>query len=185
MAEEEGAESAPKPKKPLGLIISSVLNLVSSLGVVGAVVYTQFLYHKPKITEEKERERIEKELEKQKEEENYESLFVHLDPTSVNIPPHPTQSLGNDGVITESGKYHFVKFALSLEVLHEEDKKWVEEAKPAIIDQAMQILGHEDYQFLNTTQGRYIVRTRIVEYINKKANRNAVVSANFRNFILQ
>jgi hypothetical protein len=95
--------------------------------------------------------------------------LVSFGPVTVNIQsdPVPQPSDGSDGAPPPKSKLHYVTMAFSLEVVDGGQAPAIEEARPVIMDQLLTSLAHKPFHELNTVQGRYILRTQIMELVNR------------------
>lgn len=161
--------AAPAPKGPSKLpMILGLLNTLVVLGVLGVLVYTRLLYKRPAITEETEREVIALKVAKPDSDLGTRTM-VKFDPFTVNIkagdPPHQ-----DEGAPPAPGKMHYVNLGFYLEVRDNTWQEQVTQIKPKFMDSLLRILGKMTADQLTTVQGRYILRTKIVDLMNELIN---------------
>jgi flagellar basal body-associated protein FliL len=196
MAEEtqndpkENKPSAPSKKPSLGLILG-LLNTVSLFGLLGAVVYTQVLYERPRITEKTERKKIEQEFAKPPVETK--RALLTFEPIQANLRPSPI-GVRVPGGPPQQMKPHFVTMTLSLELTDEKMESTVRERLPQFQDQLLRQLGETRIDEVSTVQGRFLLRSKIAGIMNhlireaRKLPLNApptVSNVYFSDFIIQ
>ncbi len=149
--DEDALPPAPRSWFP---IIVSILNVVVMAGGLAFFYYSKFIFSRPKITEDRERERL--------AEYYYDPIkkavpgYFTLGPLTVNVG----NRLGGD-------KSHFVALTLAIEV---RDEAWVsilEETKEALIDRLIRLVAGKHYTDLVTAQGRYLLQNEIIDFSNE------------------
>jgi flagellar basal body-associated protein FliL len=168
----EGAESAgPKPSK-LPLLLG-LLNTVAVLAAVGALVYTRVLFKRPPITEASERANIEA-MKVAKPAKAVVPGEVAFDQTTINIAsspmePKPTESsnVGGSNPAQLGGKMHYATVAFTLEIRDADKKADIEALKPLITDQFLTLMGRKQFHELTSVQGRYVLKTQVIELANE------------------
>ncbi len=163
---------AAQPSSPEGSKISIVflilplLNLVVAAGSFGFLYYTKLKYKRPAITEETERARLQaKHTIKTK---RGEPGTVDFEAMTVNIKSNPEHPRSADGTSQQlQGKLHYVTLAFSIEIKNKLQSDLIEAAKPAITDKILQLVGKKHFHELATVQGRYNVRSQLMEFANK------------------
>lgn len=168
MSEPDKAKEAEAPPPPAASKLPLILALVNSLtalGAAGLLFYTQLIYKRPVITEESERKRL-AELHATPKAPPVPGS-VDFEPTLINIASQPGQIRPADGSTRQiQGKLHYVTMGFSLEIRDVTRKGEVEELKPLIKDRIISILGRKQFHELNTVQGRYILKTQLLDAIN-------------------
>jgi flagellar basal body-associated protein FliL len=161
-------DSGPKPSK-LPLLLA-LLNTLTILAAVGALVYTRILFKRPKITEESERARIEA-MKAAKPAKSVIPGIVVFDSTTINIASTPVHPKAADSTSTNpsqrlGGKLHYATVGFTLEVRDGSRKGEVEAIRPLITDQFLTIMGKKQFHELNSVQGRYVLKTQVIELAN-------------------
>lgn len=151
------AEAAPAPSGPKLPLILGLVNTVAVLAAMGALLYTRVLYKRPAITETTERARIAKEYAKPSA--PAESGFVNFEPAKINI--------------AAAGKMHYALIGFQLEIRDITKKGEVEKVRPLIMDRFLGIVGRKEFHELTNVQGRYVLKTQILDAINTTIRENA------------
>jgi flagellar basal body-associated protein FliL len=171
-------------------LLLPLLNTVAVIVVLGALVYTQILYKRPEITESSERERL-------------AALKASPIPTAVpgtlvfervvvNIKSNPEAPKPADGTGQQlQGKLHYVTMGFALEMKDTSRTEALEKLRPVIMDGVLSTLGRKSFQELTTVQGRYVVKTQILDLANQIAMKELslkdplVTNVYFTDFIVQ
>jgi flagellar basal body-associated protein FliL len=170
MSESKEAPKEAKPKESGGPsklpILLALVNTICILGVIGLAVYTKLIFKRPKITEKAERARIEaiaaKPLPPAK------TGIVEFKQMTVNIAPSGGPGgPGEPAAGTSRTKSHYVTLGFVLEIRDEGRKADIEELRPRIMDKILQILGRKQVSDLSTVQGRYLLRSQILDVTNE------------------
>ncbi|MGZ3699151.1 MAG: flagellar basal body-associated FliL family protein [Bdellovibrionota bacterium] len=157
---------AAAPGPPKGPIFLALLNTLAILGTVGLLYYTRMLYQRPAITEAGERDRLAEA--KASPLAPAKPALIKFDPFTANISPSPDAPKPADGTARQlQGKLHYVTVGFALEIRDENQKDLIDEIRPQLMDRLLQLLGHKAFQDLTSVQGRYILRTQILETANK------------------
>ncbi len=162
--------------KKISLILALV-NTVVVLAVLGLFVYTKILFKPPKITESKEREKIEKTEPVTPVVDRGDRVLYPLDPVTVNLDAYT----GADG----KSRNHYISVTLSLEVNSEKAKPKIDEAKPVILDRVIHHLGQSKFEELNQVQGRYVFKSKIIDEANVHLKSPIVTDVYFIDMLLQ
>ena len=167
-AAPEGSHDAP-PKESKLPVLMALLNVVGAMAVIGSLVYTRILYKRPQITEELEREVVATKFAKAKHADNSLKALIKVEAFTANIKTGdgPIQSPGAPAAI---GKMHYVNMAFSLEV-RDGFQAEVDSIRAPFMDKLLHILGKMTVEELTTVQGRYILRTQIVDLVNQLLNK--------------
>lgn len=183
MSSEGSAESveshAPAgPSAPKGPLLVTLANTVMILAALGTFVYTRILFKRPQITESAERTRIIAEAQKHQRAANSTLGQVFFDPITANIKSNPDAFKSIDGpdhIVEGSGKIHYATVAFTLEIKDADQKDLIEQLRPRITDQILSMLGHKDFKEMTTVQGRYLIRTQILDMVNDLVSQQAKV----------
>ncbi len=162
----EGGQEAAKPKKPLDLgLLLAVVNMVAILAALGMFVYTRILFKRPPITEDAERARLAAEVKKA-------GLaatpgIVAFEPVTINIKASLTglEPAGPAGLA--QGKMHYATVTMIYELKDANRKDLLEELKPIILDRFFSMMGRKSYAELTSVQGRYVLRTQLIDTANQ------------------
>ena len=158
-----GSGGGLKEKLPLLL---ALLNAVAILATLGLLVYTRILFKRPPITEEAERARL-TQLHASPKAPPPPGL-VEFPVMTVNILSNPVQPRPLPGQPQQiQGKLHYATLAFSLEVRDAAKKDVIEELRPLITDKVIGLVGRKSPQELATVQGRYVLRSQIIESTNE------------------
>jgi flagellar basal body-associated protein FliL len=156
-------------------LIVPLLNSVILLLSLGFLAYTKLVFKRPVITEEVEKARV---LE-QKQASPTDSAEggigqIPFDPITVNILSSPDNhlpiALGSPG---NKGKAHFLTVQFTLEVMSSSYTDTVQGLKPFLLDRLIQTVGKKSFSELATVQGRYILRSELMELANKTLTERA------------
>ncbi len=166
MAEKEAA-AAPGPagasKGPIFLALSNTIVVLAGLGFL---TYTKILYHRPSITEESERARLEA-LQASPPPEIVPG-FLTFDPVTVNIAPIPSQPKPADNTSRQlQGKLHYASIGFALELRDMNKKDDLENIRPLLMDRFLAMVGKKDFQELVTVNGRYLLRSELLDVANQ------------------
>jgi flagellar basal body-associated protein FliL len=160
------AEAPSAPPAPKGPLILVAVNTLSILALVGLTFYTRVLYKRPAITETSERERLAKR--KAVETVTYAPGLVDFKPVTVNIQATPADPKPADGTARQiEGKMHYVYLGFALEIRDINRKEVIEGLRSVIMDQVLALVGRKDFNQLSTVQGRYQLRTQIIDGANQ------------------
>jgi len=194
MAKAEAEAGGPSSSR--GGITSKVktliplINTIAVLLVLGVLLYTKVIYQRPPITEGGERARL--------------ATSPHLNstaptpgimnfgPVSVNIASYPNEPKAADGTATQiQGKLHYAQLSFALEI---RDQKWIDQVeplRPILTDRILATIGKKNYTELTTVQGRYVLKTQILDLANEvslkelKTKDVPVTNVFFSEFIVQ
>lgn len=155
---DAAAAAPPKKSKLAPDLIVALVNTLAVVAVAGLMVYTQILFKRPPITEETERARLEKIKAKPKPPPIPGQ--VQFDPLFMNIVP--TENLVNP----DYPKTHHLAVAFALEIRDGSQAGLIEELKPMLLDQVIKLVGKKRISDLNQVQGRYLLRSQIMEVCN-------------------
>ncbi|MBC7691077.1 MAG: flagellar basal body-associated FliL family protein [Methylotenera sp.] len=151
-------------------LILALVNTVVVLAGLGTLVYTRVLYKKPPITEDGAREELEKKLAASAKKAKAVKALIKFEPMTVNIKATQSSAPQAAGAPPAPSKMHYVNVGFFLEIRDSDDESLIADIKPKFLDKLLQTLGNMNYEELTTVQGRYILRTKIVNLINQLAN---------------
>ena len=193
--EKKETEAAPEveskaPKAPKGPLIVALVNTLAVLGVLGLLVYTRMIYKKPQITEAGERQRLAS-LHASPTPPAAPGLIV-FDAVTVNIESMPAVPKAAEGTARQiEGKLHYVTVGFAIEIRDINKKDQVDILKPIIMDKLLSMLGRKSFSELTTVQGRYILRTHLLDVVNQLLTNEPTIKSAlatnlfFTNFIVQ
>ncbi len=166
--EEETQTSEETPKAPKGPLILRLVNTLTVVAALGLILYTKVLYKRPAITESLERENLEKKHTKKQVAPGH----LQFEPITVNIQSSPSQPKTAEGTPNQiHGKLHYANVGFSLAVKDAQFIEQMERVRPFILDKVLSFLGRKTFQELSTVQGRYILRSQILEASNQIVSR--------------
>ena len=164
-------------------LLLGIANTALVVLALGALVYTRVLYHRPKITEEGERQRLAGQKQTRLKSN---SGLVQFDPFVVNIKSIPSVPLPAEGSATQiQGKTHFVRVAMTLEIRDVDHKYKIDDYRPKIMDQLLTLLGGKQFNEITNVQGRYVLRNEILDMVNTIIQEPLVTNVYFTEFITQ
>lgn len=162
--------------KKLGLILGLVNTLVIA-GVLGLFVYTKMVYKRPPITESDERKRLASTQKKVEVVHNQKKGIVPLDAITANLDPY-TDADGKQ-------RMHYVSLSLAVEIRDEKEIHRFDEIKPIVLDQILQQLGKKKFEDLNQVQGRYLLRSQIIDATNAYLKEPVLTEVYITDYLLQ
>ncbi|MCM2323374.1 MAG: flagellar basal body-associated FliL family protein [Oligoflexia bacterium] len=164
---KDDTAGAAAAKKPLNLpLIVGALNVVVALGAMGALVYTRVIYKRPAITESTERARLARLRANPVQATRTGTLT--FEPVTVNIQSTPRQLRAAEGTARQvEGKLHYVTLAFVIEIRDERRKDELEAVRSQLMDRLLALLGRKTFHELSTVQGRYILKTQIIDSMNQ------------------
>ena len=172
-------------------LIISLLNTIAVIATLGLLVYSKILYKKPKITEESEKKHLAVVYASPKPPPV--PAWLKFESITVNIAPTPADAPENKDNAPERSNLHYVTTGFSLQIADQSKTDYIESARPFIVDQIITLLGRKKAQELSTVQGRYILKSQLLEILNKKiaelthdkSNTPVVTNLYFDQFIVQ
>ena len=97
---------------------------------------------------------------------------MNFEPLTVNIASSPVEPKPADGTAKQiQGKLHYVNVGFALELRDSRQKDSLENLRPILQDKILSMLGRKQFQELTTVQGRYVLRTQIMELTNELAKK--------------
>jgi flagellar basal body-associated protein FliL len=179
--------------KGVNSILMPLLNSLAILAAMGTLAYTRFLYQRPVITEDAERIRLA--AIQARPEAPLVSAQIQFDPVTINISPAPAHPRPADGSSLQiQGKLHYCNVGFVLEIADERRKAMVEGIRPLLADRLLSLLGRKQFHELVSVQGRYVLRSQIMDAVNQlvarkegktAAKENLVSQVYFTHFIVQ
>lgn len=166
MSDAPAAAEAPSgPKAPKGPLILALVNTLAVVAALGTLAYTRVIYKRPQITEKAERERLASLYAKPTAPPA--PGFVKFDTFVATIQPIPGKPKPADGTQTQVlGKPHYASIGMVIEVRDIEEQGRLLAIKPFLMDQILSMLGKKAFHELTSVQGRYVLRTQIVDLAN-------------------
>lgn len=168
----------------------ALLNTVVVLAALGILAYTRVLYKRPAITEGGERERLAAESTKPAPITSATPGVIPFEAVTINIQPAPGNPKSEDTVRQIQGKLHYATLAFSLEVRDIGQKEQIDQIKPILMDRILTMMGKKPFHELTTVQGRYLVRSQILDMTNellkkKPGEASLVTEVFFTQFVVQ
>lgn len=160
-AEKSAPEAEDKPKKS-SLSLATILLLVNVIAVgaaAGMLVYTKILFKRPAITEETERKRLEA-IKAKASAVGSEAGVVEFEPLTANIAG-------------SNGRKRYATVGFALEIRDKNRAGDVETVRALIIDRFLSILGKKQMTELNQVQGRFVLRSEMIDAVNQVIYNNA------------
>jgi flagellar basal body-associated protein FliL len=119
--------------------------------------------------------------------------MVTFEPVTVNIGVAgipPAAAGGGQPAVDPApapGKLHYATVGFALELRDAAQKPRFEALRPILLDRILQILGHKSLTELNTVQGRYILRSQLMDVANQMipGPQAAVTNVYFTQFVVQ
>ena len=148
-------------------LLIALLNTLAIFATLGLLIFTKIMYKKPKITEASEKKHLAVVFASPKPPPV--PALIKFEPITVNIAPTPPEKLEDQG----SGppgqdRLHYITVGFSLEIGDATQTSKVEGARPFILDQIISLLGKKKAQELSTVQGRYILKSQLLDILNQK-----------------
>lgn len=187
MAEEEVKAEQPKPsgggsKKALLL---PLINTVLVLAALGTAVYVKMVFKRPAITETQERKKLEAQQKEQTLHASDKGMII-IKPFTVNIASTPREPLpGQTPDKAIEGKLHYatVKMVLAIKDINQQPR--FDEIQAVFMDQILELLGKKSFAELTTVQGRYLIKSDIIEIANSLLKEKLITDIFFDQFVVQ
>ena len=168
MAEEKEHSAPSAPSASKGPLILALVNSLAVFGAMGMIVYTKFVFKRPAITESGERDRLEQMRSSPRPPDA--PALVSFEPVTINIASVPYKPKGVDGSAQQiDGKLHYATIGFAVEVRNEKLKEMVEDLRSQISDLLLNSVGRKSFQELKNVQGRYILKSQLLEESNRLA----------------
>jgi flagellar basal body-associated protein FliL len=157
-------------------IILVLINTVAILAALGTFVYTRVLYERPAITEASERQRVASDssiaLAGQRGQVEVSEMTFNISP----LRDRETQ-------IIQRMQYASLSFSIELRDRAFEEK--FSGIQPLFMDRLVALMADKEFEKLTTVQGRYLLRTELVELINQLAKRPIATDLYFTEFVIR
>jgi flagellar basal body-associated protein FliL len=145
--------AADKPKSASSLpTILLLVNIIVVAAAAGMLVYTRIIFKRPAITEQSERKRLE--ALKSKPVVGNESGLVEFEPLTANLAG-------------SGGRKRYATVGFALEIRDKNRANDIETVRALIIDKFLSILGKKQMTELNQVQGRFVLRSEMIDAVNQ------------------
>ena len=159
-------------------LILILLNTLAILLALGVLIYTHFLHTPPKITESSQRSKLRQQA-KDSSLKNVKKVRVDIKPMTVNITTKAVQ--GNP-----IGHLQYITLGFTLQLQGgKEAKTLFKKIKTPFLDQLVSYLGQKKFKTLNSVQGRYLLKIKMIETINQLAKKPIALDIYFTEFTLK
>lgn len=179
-------------------MILTLVNTVAGMALLGSVIYTRVLFKRPAITETTERTRLQEAKPSPTPPPvagnmEIKELTVNIR-TSPQLSAEETQKIPENQPAPVKGKMHYVTLAIVLQMRDVNQKAKLQVIQFELTDQLLSLLGKKSFSDLNQVQGKYALRTQILELANKLAQKelkappqaeNAFTDVYFTQFLIQ
>ncbi|MDR3608001.1 MAG: flagellar basal body-associated FliL family protein [Oligoflexia bacterium] len=153
---EKGRKAPSASKLPLLLGLANTLVLLAAMGTL---VYTKLLYKRPSITEAEERARLAKVAASPLP--SAEAGYVDFPATMLNIASNVP------------GRRRYANVGFSVEVRDKSRSDEVEAVRALVMDRLLSLIGRRQMSDLTNVQGRYLLRSELIDAINQILKENA------------
>jgi flagellar FliL protein len=157
-------------KKALDMILLALM-IVATLAVTGLFYWTEKIYKKPLIDQDKEKAALLKESDNKTL-----PVFYKLDKTTISLIP-------KSGAYTP--RMHWLEIEIQLALFKEADTGFVKAYQPVVIDRIIDISSKMGPEELSTLSGKILLEDRLKREINKALNKTVVRSIFFPRYIVQ
>jgi flagellar basal body-associated protein FliL len=119
---------------------------------------------------------------------------IPFGPLTVNILPSPDNMFPTSPNSPQiKGKMHYLATAFVLEIRDKSKSEIVKDLKPFLLDKLIQLVGKKHFHELATVQGRYILRSQLIDLANQTIATRAhlenkeplVTNLYFNSFVVQ
>lgn len=155
--------------------------MLTLMGALGTLVYTRIMFKRPPITETGERTRLLEKANHPQVQIEEETGMVEVKPFTFNIPNPPT----NPNEDSDHKKSRFANIGFSIEIRDANDSDRFEGIRPQFMDEMLQLLGKKSFFELASVQGRFIIRTQILELVNKMMKEEYATNVYFTKLLVQ
>jgi flagellar FliL protein len=155
-------------------LIDTILTLVSlltTLAVLGLFYYTEKIYKKPPIDENKEKEALFKETNKKTL-----PFLYKIDKMTISLSSENEKN---------NQRMHWLEVELSLALFKEEDQGFVKAYQALVLDRIIGVTSKMGKDEINTLSGKVILEDRLKNEINKILEKKVVKNIYFSKFIVQ
>jgi flagellar FliL protein len=157
-------------KKMLDMILLGVM-MLATLGVVGEFYWTEKIYKKPLIDENKEKMSLFKETDPKTL-----PVFYKLDKITISLVPKSEARVS---------RMHWLEIEVQLALFNESDIGFVKAYQAAVLDRIIEISSKMGPEELNTLSGKMLLEDRLKREINKALGKTIVKSIFFPRYIIQ
>ena len=157
-------------KKLIDMILLGIM-ILTTLAVVGLFYYTEKVYKRPPIDENKEREAFLKEG-------NQKAIpaFFKLDKMTVSLVPKDPSGIQ---------RMRYVELEIHLVLFKSEDAGIIKTYIPLVQDKIITIASKMGADELNSLTGKILLEDRLKKEINKSLGKTVVKSIFFSRYIVQ
>lgn len=169
-------------------MILALVNTVAVIAALGMLVYTRVLFKRPTFTEAGERKKL---ADAPPKASPYQPGLITFEALTVNIKPIPSILHSKEMGQPNPGTAQYATVGFSFEVRDMGRKDQIESLKPVINDKVLGMLARKDMAELTTVQGRYVLRTQIMDTANALLTQgasnkdNVVTNVYFNEFVVQ
>ncbi len=157
-------------KKMLDMILVGVM-MLSTLGVMGLFYYTEKMYVKPPIDENKEKEALMSETSP-----NTLPIFFKVDKMVVSLTPNAEY---------KNERMRWLELEVSFQLFKESESEVMKENLPMIQDRIITLTSKMPIEDLNSVSGKVLLEERLKNAINKGLEKKIVKGIYFTRFIIQ
>lgn len=146
-------------------MILAIVNSVALLAAAGLMAYSKLLFKRPPITESSERARLAETKAKPKPAATPGN--IPFDRFTANLSGSGAPAKMADPSPAAQGKLHNVTLTFVVEVRDLGRKAEIDETRSIIMDRVLSLLGRKQFHDLTTAQGRYILRSQMIDLMNQ------------------
>lgn len=157
-------------KKMIDMILLGVM-ILATLGVVGEFYWTEKIYKKPKIDEDKEKKSF-------LSENNPKALpiFYKLEKMTISLTPKNP---------APGARMRWMELEVQLALFKEADVGFVKAYQPIVIDRIIDITSKMGPDELSTISGKILLEDRLKREINKGLDKAVIRSIFFPRYVIQ
>ena len=157
-------------KKMLDMILLGVM-ILATLAVTGLFYWTEKIYKKPPIDENKEKLSLFKETDPKTL-----PVFYKLDKITISLVPKSE---------TRVSRMRWLEIEVQLALFSEDDAGFVKSYQPVVIDRIIEISSKMGPDELSTLSGKMLLEDRLKREINKALGKTVVKSIFFPRYVIQ
>lgn len=157
-------------KKMLDTILLALMTL-TTLAVIGLFYYTEKVYKRPPIDENKEKESFLKDGDPKAM-----PAFYKIDKMTVSLVPKDS---------TRSQRMRYVELEIHLVLFKSEEVGIIKTYHPMVLDKIITITSKMGAEELNSLTGKILLEDRLKKAINKSLSKPVVKSIFFSRYIIQ
>lgn len=154
----------------LDMILLGVMTL-ATLAVTGLFYWTEKVYKKPRIDEDKEKMSLFKETDPKAL-----PIFYKIDKMTISLVP-------KNAAITS--RLRWLEIEVQLALFSEEDNGFVKAYQAIVLDRIIDVTSKMGPDELNTLSGKILLEDRLKREINKALNKTVIKSIFFPRYIIQ